>query len=281
MQGLGRDAALEVKDLFIAGLVPGTLMVLILAVYGGLIGYKRRGEIPRFSLRELGVASWKALPEILIPGVMIVGYFGGYLQLTEAAAVTALYAMIVEMVVYRDIKLRQFPGILPAQHGVDRGDHFDPDDGDGPDQLVDYMAKVPDQLLQYMKQHIDSRFQFLLLLNLFLLVVGCLMDIFSAILVVVPLIIPIAVAFKIDPLHLGVIFLTNLGIGYCTPPVGMNLFISSLRFRRSVFKIAFTCLPISGVAAVYPGFGYLCPGAFDISGQESVGVAAIFSAAFS
>ena len=252
MQGMGNNTNLEIKDLFLAGLIPGTLMILAVTFYGMWIGMRHHEERPVFAWKELADSTIHALPELLTPMIVILGYFGGYIQLTEAAAYTALYVFLVEMLIYKEIKIKN--GIEIAKKSM---------------VLIGailiilmmamsltnllIMAKVPDQILYYMKQHVSSPLTFLILLNLFLLIVGCLMDIFSAILVVVPLIVPIALAFQIDPIHLGVVFLTNLGIGYLTPPVGMNLFITSLRFKKSLFKVAYTCVPFLLLSLVVLG----------------------------
>ncbi|NUM34511.1 MAG: TRAP transporter large permease subunit [Candidatus Brocadiae bacterium] len=242
MQGMGNNTNLEIKDLFLAGLIPGTLMILVVAFYGMWIGIRHNVPRSTFSWKELLDSTIHALPEILTPMIVILGYFGGYIQLTESAAYTALYVFFVEMFLYKELKMRKAIEIAKKSMVLIGAILIILMMAMSLTNLL-IMAKVPDQILFYMKQHISSPLTFLILLNIFLLVVGCLMDIFSAILVVVPLIVPIAIAFQIDPIHLGIIFLTNLGIGYLTPPVGMNLFITSLRFKKSLFKVAYTCVP--------------------------------------
>ena len=175
--------------------------------------------------------------------------FGGIVTLVEAAAVTVLYAFVIECVVHRDIPIR---GRLPAVAaecatlvggvllilGVALG---------FTNYLID--AQVPDQALEWVQLHIESKYVFLLVLNALLLVVGCMMDIFSAILVVVPLIAPMGEAFGVDPVHLGIIFLANLELGYLTPPVGMNLFPSVVPLRRAAHTHLPVCAAISGDSA--------------------------------
>jgi tripartite ATP-independent transporter DctM subunit len=160
----------------------------------------------------------------------------------EAAAITALYALIVEVFIYRDIPVRMLPRIIAESMTLVGGILLILSCAIAmTNYLID--AEVPLQILEWMKTYISSKYTFLLLLNVFLLVVGCLMDIFSALIVVVPLIVPVAMGFDVHPVHLGIIFLTNLEIGYLTPPVGLNLFISSYRFDQSIISLYLASLP--------------------------------------
>jgi tripartite ATP-independent transporter DctM subunit len=185
------------------------------------------------------VAIW----DIFLPIGVVVGIFGGFVSIMEAAAVTAAYVLFIEVVVHRKINLKtRFFGLLVescilfgsllAILLVALG-------------LTNLMidAQLPMQLLDLLEQHISSPLQFLLLLNVFLLIVGAMMDIFSAIIVVVPLILPLATRYGVDPVHLGIIFLANLEIGYSTPPVGINLFIASQRFGKSIVTLFKSTLP--------------------------------------
>ena len=162
---------------------------------------------------------------------------------------TALYALVVEVFIYRDIPLRKLPEIVGESMTLVGGILIILACAMG---LTNYLidAEIPMVLLDWMQQYIDSKYTFLLLLNVFLLIVGCLMDIFSAIIVVVPLITPIAREFGVDPIHLGVIFLANLELGYLTPPGGLNLFISSLAFDKPIDRIYRTTLPFLGLLAI-------------------------------
>lgn len=241
---------IAIKDLFIAGICPGILIALSLGVYGIIVGTRTAtNQRTPFSLQELGKAVWYALPELLIPIILGVGFFGGFLDVEEAAAVTACYVLLIEVCLYREISLVNIVGvtkksmilfgailiILMMAIGFTH-------------EII--LAKVPDYILAQVKQHIDSKITFLLLLNVFLLIVGGMMDIFSAILVVVPLVVPIAVQYDVHPIHLGIIFLTNLEIGYSTPPVGMNLFIASLRFKKPLWKLFSAVLPFLAIRIV-------------------------------
>jgi len=246
---------IPVNRMFLGGLLPGVLLVLLMsawAVRTGLISGSRKTV---FSLRELRGAVWEAKWEILLPVIVLLGIFGGFATTVEAAAMTVLYAFCVETFVTRGLSVRRelmrigtesatlIGGvliILAAAMG-----------------LTSYMvdAGIPDAILSWVTGTIHSRILFLAVLNLFLLVVGSLMDIFSAIVVVVPVITPLAPVYGIDPVHLGVIFLANLQLGYLTPPVGMNLFLSAYRFDRPLGAIYRSVVPfflilLAGVAAI-------------------------------
>jgi C4-dicarboxylate transporter DctM subunit len=240
-------ATISVDKLFAAGVVPGVILVLLLGTFAVVRG--ARDKIPRTPFRwdalwsALRAAAW----ELPLPFLVIGGIYGGLFTATEAAAVTAFYVLVVEFFIYRDLSLRKdlarvmkesmlLVGAILMIIGVAMG-------------LTDYLIdqEVPGRLFAFTQNFISSSTMFLVVLNLFLILVGMMMDIFSAIIVVVPLIKPIALAYGIDQVHLGIIFLTNLEIGYLTPPVGLNLFISSLRFQRPVFSVVRATLPYIGI----------------------------------
>ncbi len=243
LYGLVSQASID--DLFLAGLIPGFLMVFLLSVFSVLVYRKKvkQEKKPDFSKAEIWQAAKAAAWEIPLPVIILGGIYGGFFTATEAAAVMAFYVLIIEVFIYRDISLTKdlirvvresmllvggILVILGAALGL-------------ANYLVD--AEIPMQILAAIKTVIHSRVAFLLLLNVFLLIVGAMMDIFSAIMVVVPLIIPIAQNYGVDPIHLGIIFLVNLGIGYSTPPVGMNLFIASMRFKQPVLRLYVAAFP--------------------------------------
>lgn len=239
----GLIANTSIDKLFIAGLLPGMLIILILSLYSVFQSGQSKEERHPFSIQELFQGIRGALWEIPLPFIVLIGIYKGYVTASEAAAITAFYVFIVEVFVYKDLSLtRDIPriakqsmvlvGSIIVVFAVAMG-------------LTSYLIdeQVPNQLFEVMKGFITNRWAFLIALNIFLLIVGCMMDIFSAIIVVVPLIIPIAKQFNIDPIHLGIIFLTNLEIGYLTPPVGLNLFLSSIRFKRSILSLYKTTLP--------------------------------------
>ena len=229
--------------LFVAGLPPGLLLVVALSVYCYVIGRRQTAArtIP-WSAAEALTALRDSCWELLLPVVVVGGIYSGVIAVSEAAALSALYVFVVEVFVHREISLRQLPDImrqtmvLVGSIIIILGAAF---------AYTNYMidAEIPNRLLDYMRDHVSSRFLFLLLLNLFLLAVGCLIDMFSALVVVVPLVLPIASSYGVDPVHLGIIFLVNLEIGYSTPPVGLNLFIASARFERPVLQLYWASLP--------------------------------------
>ncbi len=263
-------ASITIEQMFLGGLLPGALMVALTAWWGVAVGPKRAAERTRFDPAEAGRAIWEAKWELLLPVVALVALFGGFATPVEAAAVTALYAFIVEVFIYRDLKWSGRGSGVSPRPGVgqqDRGGDAAPTSAKTvietmtecgllvggvllilgvangfTNYLVD--AEIPAKMVEWTTQSIHSPKLFLLLLNLFLLVVGCLMDIYSAIVVVVPLIVPIGKVFGIDPIHLGIIFLANLELGYLTPPVGMNLFLASYRFGKPMPEVCRAVVPM-------------------------------------
>ena len=239
-----------IPDLFLAGVVPGLLMVGAICLLG--IGEDRRAQVarPRFEAREALGALWEAKWEVLLPIIVLVGIFGGFTTLIEAAALTVVYTLVVETGLHRSLSLSaDVPRILIKCVTLVGGVFVILGVAMGvSNYLVD--AEVPMRAAAWVAAHIDSRIVFLLALNIFLLIVGCFMDIFSAIVVVVPLILPIGAAFGIDPLHLAMIFLVNLELGYLTPPLGLNLFLAAYRFERPVLAIYRSSLPFLLVLAV-------------------------------
>ena len=242
-------ARVEMQTMFLAGIIPGLLLVLLTAWWGIQQGPKVEATGAPFDFGAANRAMWDAKWELLLPVVALASMFGGFATMVEAAALTALYAFVIEAFVYRDLKLREVPrvtsecgllvgGVLLIL-GVALG---------FTNYLID--AQIPMRLLDWVTASIHSPWVFLLLLNLFLLVVGCLMDIFSAIVVVVPLIVPLGEAFHIDPIHLGIVFLANLELGYLTPPVGMNLFLASYRFKKALPEVYRAALPMMFVLLV-------------------------------
>ena len=233
----GIVAQVPVPDLFLGGILPGFLLVGLVVVWSLREGWVRRAPKASFRWSEAGRALWEAKYELMVPVVAIVSLFSGLATVVESAAVTSLYCLFVQVVVHRDLRLiRDVPGVLVKCLSLLGGVLIILGVAMGlTSWLVD--AQVPASLLDWAQEHISSKLVFLLVLNLFLLLVGCLMDIFSATVVVVPLIVPLAAAFGVDPVHLGIIFIANLELGYLTPPVGLNLFLSSYRFERALLDV--------------------------------------------
>ena len=245
----GLVAEVDIPRLFVAGFVPALLEIALVAGFTVFATRRFAGKTTPFNgreaLRALRTAKWEAA----IPVVVLGAVLGGFATLVEAAAITVLYALFVEFVVHREGKtlgdLIRIGGnaatliggvllILGAALG-----------------LTNYLifADIPGTAVQWVQSFVASPLFFLLLLNVFLLIAGCLMDIYSAVVVVVPLIAPLGLAYGVDPLHLGIIFLTNLELGYLTPPVGMNLFLASYRFRRPLGEVYRAALPFLAIRA--------------------------------
>jgi C4-dicarboxylate transporter DctM subunit len=238
----GIVAEVSVEDLFLAGAMPGFLMLLMLSGYSVWKNRALRVPLADFSWKEVRAAIREAAWEIPLPVVVLGGIYSGYFAISEAAAVTALYVLIVDVVVLREIPLRKLPAIMRESMVLVGG------------ILIilgmslastNYMidAGVPQKLLEYVSLMVTSQLTFLLLLLAFLLVLGAILDIFSATVLVVPLILPVAVQFGVHPVHLGIVFLATMQLGYITPPVGLNLFIASYRFERSIIELYLSTLP--------------------------------------
>jgi C4-dicarboxylate transporter DctM subunit len=239
----------SIDQLFVAGIVPGLLLVLLLSLFSVYRGMKSEVPRSRVSIREVIDALKAVRWELPIPVIVLAGIYSGYIAISEAAAITAFCVLVLEVVIYREVKLRDLPGIMQKSMVLVGGILLILGAALA---LTNYMidVQVPMKILDLLKAHIASKFVFLIMLNIFLLVVGCMIDVFSALVVVVPLISPIAQAYGIHPVHLGIIFLVNLGIGYSTPPVGMNLFIASFRFERPVLKLYMASLPFLAILLV-------------------------------
>lgn len=226
----------SIEELFAAGVLPGILMVVLLGGYSLWMNRHNRIPLGSFSWAEVGRAIRASVWEIPLPFVVLGGIYSGYFAVSEAAAVTALYVIVVEVLVLREIPLRILPRIMRQSMvlvggilvilGVSLA---------STNYLID--AGVPGRLFELVRSHVSSQLTFLILLNIFLLILGALLDIFSALVLVVPLILPVAVSYGVDPVHLGIIFLANMQIGYLTPPVGLNLFIASYRFKKPISEI--------------------------------------------
>jgi tripartite ATP-independent transporter DctM subunit len=232
----GVVAQINIKHLFIGGFLPGALMVLTLVVLGVIAARRRQVEPIPFRLPEAWATFRESIWEILLPVIILLGFFLGITTLVETGAIAVVYVLIVQILVHRDLAIGDLPRVflkcIPIIGGVliilaiAKGLSY---------YIVD--VEVPVHLTNWVRGHISSKLVFLLLLNLALLVTGCLMDIFSAIIVVVPLIVPLSEVFGIHPVHLGIIFLANLELGYITPPVGLNLYLASYRFEQPLVKV--------------------------------------------
>ncbi len=238
----GLVAKVDIDQLFKAGIIPGILLIVILSLWSIKNGNAQR-ERKKFSLQELISALKASWLEAILPIGVLVGIYGGFTTTTEAAAMTAFYIFIIEVFVYKDLSLtKDIPKVIWDSMSLVGGILLILCCALG---LTNYLVdeEIPMMILDFMREFLSNKYSFLLFLNLFLLIVGAMMDIFSAIIVVVPLIVPIAAEFDVHPVHLAIIFLTNLEIGYITPPVGINLFISSFRFKRPVTDLYRSSFP--------------------------------------
>jgi tripartite ATP-independent transporter DctM subunit len=232
----------SIDDLFRAGILPGTLMLVLLASWSFWVNRDNRTPLGDFSWRRAGASLWDARWEVPLPVIVLGGIYSGYFAVSEAAAVTAIYVLLVEMVVLREIPWSKLPGIMRESMvlvggillilGVSLA---------STNYMID--AGVPQMLFEMLDGFVDSQASFLFLLILFLLALGAILDIFSAIVLIVPLMLPVAASYGVDPVHLGIIFLAAMQLGYLTPPVGLNLFISSYRFEKSITQIYVATLP--------------------------------------
>jgi C4-dicarboxylate transporter DctM subunit len=242
-------AGVSIDRLFVAGLVPGIILIVVLAAYGIRMGIAAKVPRTPFRIREVGRAVKDAAWEVPLPIVVIGGIYGGFITATEAAALTAIYLLVVEVLIRREIPpirglakvMREsmaLVGAIMVMLGAAMG-------------VTSYMVdqQIPMKLFALVNSVVSSRIVFLVILNLFILVLN-MVEIFSAIIIVVPIIVPVALQYGVDPVHLGIIFLLNLEIGYMTPPLGLNLFLSSLRFGEPLPRVYRTVLPFFGLLAV-------------------------------
>lgn len=241
----GIIAKVDIDKLFLAGIIPGVILIIILSawsIYCGQ-GAQQSEEEQKFSIQNLKEALWGARYELPLPVIILGGIYGGFITATEASSITAFYTLIMVSFLYKDLHLtKDIPNVIRESMTLVGAILLILCCALG---LTNYLVdeEVPMKILDMMRDMITNKYVFLLFLNIFLLIVGAMMDIFSAIIVVVPLILPIAEEFGVDPIHLAIIFLTNLEIGFITPPVGINLFISSFRFKKPVLSLYKASVP--------------------------------------
>jgi tripartite ATP-independent transporter DctM subunit len=258
----------NIAHLFLGGIFPGLILVAVMILAGiFFVGGTKVKRIP-FNIKYAAVSVKESLPEIILPVFLIVGYFTGTFSLVEIGAFAALYVFVVEVFITRDIKLRNifavFQKAVPITGGILAILALS--------QALSYYivdTQAPEIFAQWMHNTVQSKFVFLLLLNLALLVVGCLVDIFSAILIVLPLVMPLGAAFGISQVHMGIIFLVNLEAGFLTPPVGLNLFLASYRFKqpfvticRQAFPFLIIQLIVVALVTYLPVMSEFLPGLF-------------------
>lgn len=233
---------IAISDLFLAGLLPALLMLILLSAWTLWTHRKHPVPLNPFSGKEAWAAFREAIWEIPLPFFVLGGIYSGFFAVSEAAAATALYVLVTEILIYKEIRISQLAGIMRESMimvggillilGVSLA---------STNLLID--AEVPMRLFEIIQIHVKDKIVFLILLNILLLILGAILDIFSALVIMVPLILPVAVSYGIHPVHLGIIFLANMQIGYFTPPVGMNLFIASYRFKKPVTELCQAAIP--------------------------------------
>jgi tripartite ATP-independent transporter DctM subunit len=241
-QQMDLDEPVAIDDLFIAGLLPGILMLALLIAWSMYKSVGDRIPTTEFDKGKLISALRESVWEIPLPVIMIAGIYTGYVAVSEAAAVAVLYVLVVDVLILREIKIQQLPSIMRDSMvlvggvliilGVSLA---------STNYMID--AEIPSKLFEFIREHIDSKLTFLMLLNIFLLLLGMMLDVFSALVIIVPLTLPIAIGYGIHPIHFGIIFLANMQIGYFTPPVGMNLFIASYRFNKPITELYYSTIP--------------------------------------
>jgi len=235
-------ANVNIDKLFVAGVLPGVILLILLSLYSVRTGIIAKVPRTPFSWKNVWVTLKAAVWEIPLPVIVIGGIYGGIFTATEAAAATALYVLLVEVFIQRDLKFfKDVPrviresmilvGAILMMLGVAMG-------------LTSFLIQeeVPAKLFAIVSHYVNSKFVFLVILNIFILIMN-MIEIFSAIIIVVPIIVPVALQYGVDPIHLGIIFLLNLEIGYMTPPLGLNLFLSSLRFEKPLVSVYRAVLP--------------------------------------
>lgn len=238
----GVVAEVPIDSLFLAGILPGLAMLVLLGGYSLWVNREHRRPPGEFSWRETGAALREAVWELPLPFVVLGGIYSGFFAVSEAAAITALYVLLVEVLILREIAWRELPHVVRQSMvlvggillilGVSLAS-------------TNYLigAGVPQMLFEHVQGLVSSQLSFLLLLLVFLLILGAILDIFSAIVLVVPLILPLAVGYDVHPVHLGIVFLAAMQLGYLTPPVGLNLFIASYRFEKPIMHVYAATLP--------------------------------------
>ena len=241
-QQLNLPQKVTIDDMFLAGILPGILMIVLLSGWSLWVSRGVRRPLTRFSMSQVRAAVKASAWELPMPFIVLGGIYSGFFAVSEAAAVTVLYVFVVEVLIYKEIKLKDIPRVMRDSMmlvgailiilGVSLA---------STNYLID--AEIPATLFDTIREYVSNKLTFLILLNIFLLILGAMLDIFSALVLMIPLLLPVAMGYGIEPAHLGIIFLANMQLGYFTPPVGMNLFIASQRFNKPVIQLYIATLP--------------------------------------
>ncbi|RDH82671.1 MAG: C4-dicarboxylate ABC transporter [endosymbiont of Galathealinum brachiosum] len=241
-QQMELDVHFSINDLFIAGIMPAAIMIIALSSYAIVKNRQFKIKTVDFEKEIFLKALWAMRWELPMPILLIIGIYSGYFAISEAAALVAVYILVIETLIYKEVSFKKLLEVIRESMAMV-----------GSILLILAVslaltnvfidAEVPGQIFSLIQENIDSKISFLIILNIFLLFIGAILDIFSALVIIVPLILPVAISFGIHPVHLGIIFLANMQIGYLTPPVGINLFISSYRFKKPIADVYKASLP--------------------------------------
>ena len=241
-QQLNLPQKVTIDDMFLAGILPGILMLVLLSGWSLWVSRGVRRPLKPFSMPQVRAAVKASAWELPMPFIVLGGIYSGFFAVSEAAAVTVFYVFVVEVLIYKEIPLKEVPRIMRESMmlvgailiilGVSLA---------STNYLID--AEIPATLFATIREYVSDKLTFLILLNIFLLILGAILDIFSALVLMIPLLLPVAMGYGIEPAHLGIIFLANMQLGYFTPPVGMNLFIASQRFNKPVIQLYIATLP--------------------------------------
>ena len=238
----GVIAEVSIDNLFKAGILPGLMMIILLSFYSFSVNAKNSKSGRSFNLKKALITLKECAWEIPLPFLVLGGIYSGFFAISEAAALTALYVFIVEVVILKEIKFIDLPSLMRESMIMVGG------------ILIvlavslastNYMidSGLPQKIFGLVSEVVDDQITFIVLLLLFLIILGAILDIFSAIVLVVPILLPIAEMYEINQIHLGIIFLSTMQLGYLTPPVGINLFIASYRFDRSIIDVYSSTIP--------------------------------------
>ncbi|MCA9537241.1 MAG: TRAP transporter large permease subunit [Myxococcales bacterium] len=244
------DTSVTAEQLYLAGFIPGMLMVVMVAAYGAWKGRKYAPARPKFDGRELLAAAWGAKWELSVPLVVIGLFVSAFVSTVEAAATAALYALIIEVFITRDLHpVRDLPRVLAKAGAMVGAVLMLLAVATALNQYALVEAELPDMLLEWTTTHVESQWVFLLALNVLLIILGSVLEVFSALIILPPLLAPLARHFEVDPIHLGIIFLANLELGFLTPPVGLNLFLAATRFQQPMLKLYRHIFPYVAIMA--------------------------------
>lgn len=241
-QQISVGVPVSIDQLFIAGIIPGVLMLIALAIYSGISAKKMRINQTSWNAKNALKALKKAIWEIPLPFIVLGGIYGGFFAVSEAAVITLLYVLFITVIVRKEISFKDFPNVtIEAMKLVGAILIILAVSLASTNLMID--NGVPQKIFAFIKEFVASPVSFLILLTIFLLLLGMMLDIFSALIIVIPIVFPIAISYGIHPIHLGILFLANMQLGYFTPPVGMNLFIASFRFKKPIWQLYRSTIP--------------------------------------